>query len=169
MKSLPCSVVLPISGSEQILPLNLVTAKHKKKLTAKVILRIVETLISRESWPLTPASGSLSTLMLIDPAVIVLRFSPVPLINSATRFEPRVTVKQLIDRLATWAAIVVGERAKSANNPAKRFFLLVGRGNNTAHETARRTLLDRETGKLANVKNSNSKLAVQAIVAPARS
>lgn len=102
--------------------------------------------------------------MLIDPAVIVLRFSPGPLINPATRFEPRVTVKQLIDRLATWAAIVVGERAKSANNPAKRFFLLVGRGNNTA----RRTLLDRETGKLANVKNSNSKLAVQAIVAPAR-
>ena len=161
-------MVLPISGSEQILPLNLVTAKRKKKLTAKVMLRIVETQISRESWPLTPASGSLSTLMLIDPAVIVLRFSPVPLINPATRFEPRVTVKQLIDRLATWAAIVVGERAKSANNPAKRFFLLVGRGNNTAHETARRTLLDRETGKLADVKNSNSKLAVQAIVAPAR-
>jgi len=59
LKSLPCLVVLPISGSEQILPLNLVTAKRKKKLTAKVMLRIVETQISRESWPLTPASGSL--------------------------------------------------------------------------------------------------------------
>jgi hypothetical protein len=62
------------------------------------MLRFVETLISRKSWPLAPGSGSLSTLMLISSAVIVLRFSPGPLINPATKFEAHVTVKQLIDR-----------------------------------------------------------------------